>query len=454
MNLGGLLNDDSPPDGAKGQDAVPPTVHQRHSIVNMLNGDDRAQKAKEEAAAKAPESDDSDEQKPVPELSESEEKPAAAPAPTEDAKPKQASAPAEPALETITDELEKIKHLKGKARPRRYETPPIWAQEWQPRLRYDDVPRQPTGTAPGLILLEKKVFDYTKTHLVDLECLISGVIPAPSVLRTIAEWIFANFRDISEQNRQYVELELKFGTIIDKRTGIRLNIDVTTECIYTNHLGIHFEMEVEEKAYKEVALYLTELEMTHQELRDRRLRRKFNHLETDYTDLFFQIERAKEHPKLVRVLADNTLTPRRYTGIEKQRILDLYIYNPACMYDLRLLLLLEFPVPDANIEPIIKNNTPVLVREKKRLSWTHAATVLRFDLTRVQIPKQLKAPLGRRVVDHDVHFEIEQEIDTNEVFMAMDKFNLGDDAYRFEELVEIFLNNARVVNNRVTKLAR
>ncbi|CAN3375938.1 hypothetical protein DIURU_003146 [Diutina rugosa] len=462
MNLGGILNNDSPPaDEASrphqersASEASTASVHQRNSITNILNGDDGDAPAAAAAAAAAP---------PAPASTETTASKEPATAPTNTTAPATNSAPsasssapgASASGDPIDSGLAKIAQLKGKTRPRRYSTPPVWAQEWVPHVR-DEAPVS-SGPQLGSILSDKRVFDYNRTQSVDLECSISGVIPAQSVVRTIAEWIFANFRDISPQNRPFVELEVKFGTITDKRTSNRISIDVATDCVYTNHSEVYFEMEVAEPAFKEVQRYLGELESKYQESGrgDRnRPRRKFSHLETDITDSFYQVERPKEPTKSIRVSKDNSLSPARYSAIEKQRISDLFVHCPSSMYDLRLSLALEFPVPEQNIEAIISKGTPVLQREKKRSSWTHAPTVSRIDLTRVSIPKDSRGQSGRKVVEYTSNYEIEQEIDTNEVFLAMDKFKAGEDAFRFEELVEIFLNNARVLNSVVTKIAR
>lgn len=369
------------------------------------------------------------------------------------------------------DELARLKKIRNSSKPRRYETPPIWAQEWIPPNRQHLHQQNNISSNISVgngnevhhqsVLSEKRVFDYSSTTSVDLECSITGVIPPPSVTRTIAEWIFANFRDIAEHNRKYVELELKFGTIVDKSRGHRINLNVTTECIYTDHTNVFFDMQVDEKAWQDINKYFQELENIYQdELKKMNVntaktkpKRKFNTLDEDITDNFFQVGKPGEQPKSVRVSKDNTLNPPRYTGIEKQRISDLFIHNPSSMYDLRLSLALEMPLTETSIEPLVNKNNPTLVREKKRNTWSHAPTVTRFDLTRVLIPRESKNKAGKKIVTHDKNYEIELEIDTIEVFNAMDKIQQGTDRFRFEELVEIFVNNARVLNNRVTKLA-
>jgi polynucleotide 5'-triphosphatase len=356
------------------------------------------------------------------------------------------------------DALSKLQKIKGKARPKRYNTPPIWAQEWIPPNRRH---LQPIDNDAQTILSDKRVFDNTKTQSVDLECSITGVIPPPSVSRTIAEWIFANLQDIVDTNHKYVELELKFGTIIDKRKGSRINLNVATECVYTDHSNVRFDMQVEEVAWNDVCKSFTELESAYQdELRRlgamarNKPKRKFNSLESDITDSMYRVDEGRnEHPKTIRVSKDNQLNPPRYTAIEKQRISHLYVHIPSSMYDFRLSLSLEIPVPETSIESIMARNAPDLIREKKRSTWTHTPTASQFDLTRVLVPRESKSKSGKKLIEKEQNFEIEIEINTVEVFNAIDKFKSNVDAFRFEELVEIFLNNARVLNNRVTKLA-
>lgn len=353
-------------------------------------------------------------------------------------------------------ETKKLGKLKASSKPRRYKTPPVWAQEWNPFKPegYSPVPSNNEAST----LSGKHVFDQSLTVSADLECSITGVIPPPSLTRTIAEWIYANFTEIPNDQRKYVELELKFGTIMDKRTGQRIDISVSTECIFTDASNTYFDMGVHEVGWNDMRLFLEDLEKRYQDdLRrsaDNKVpKRKFNTLETDTTDMFFQISNRNEQPKSIRISKDNTLVPPRYSAIHKQRISSLFIYNPSSMYDLRLSLSLELPIPGDQVDAILKKNQPTLTRIKKRNSWSHRPTVTRFDMTKVLIPRELKNKSGKKIVEQDQSFEVELEIDVLELFNGFDQFKNGIDSIRFEELVEIFMNNARCLNNRVTKLA-
>lgn len=358
------------------------------------------------------------------------------------------------------DEITKLNKLKQKSKPKRYATPPIWAQEWIPSNRKNG--GEQAIIAPGNMnesyISDKSIFNNTSTSSVDLECSITGVIPPPSVTRRIAEWIYANFVEVTEENRKHIELELKFGTIMDRKTSNRINILVSTECIYTDVSSIYFESGVHEVGFTDVIKYLDELERNYQEdLKNHpnKPRRKFNTLESDVTDSIYYVRNRNEQPKSIRISKDNALSPPRHTAINKQRISDLYIHNPSSMYDLRLSLSLENPVSDGEIEHIMKKSKPNMTRMKKRNSYSHRPTVTTFDLTRVSTPRELKnTSTGKKVVENENTFEVELEIDVPELFNGFDQFKNGTNSIRFEELVEIFVNNARCLNNRITKLAK
>lgn len=484
MNVGLILNGDSPQEDA--DQKRPELPVQRHSINNLLNDtpgpqaqalkvleeaeksdeddddvDSDAERLNRELAAQEEESQDGDQPETPP--VENVEKVEKAEKVENQNKLTGPNGARESARESslIGGELQKLSLLKqGKKKPTRYREPPVWAQQWiPPSLQRGDGPpdrRLAHSAMPDVkAAAEKSVFN-TAMHSADLECLITGIIPPPLTVRTIAEWLYANFVEISLENRQYVELELKFGTMVLKTTGARLDIGVLSECVYTKALEFRFEMAVHEVGWADMKTFLGDLEKQYQEevrKQPSRPRRKFAVTESDTTDFFYHTSERNEVPQKIRISKDNMLTPARYVGITKKRLLDLYIHEPSLMYDLRLSLSLELPVNEASIEPTMKKMKPTLQRGKKRTSYTHAPTVTRFDFTEVLKPKHMRNKAGKTIVEHEKLHELELEIDTFQIFRGFDKVRDGSDTIRFEELVEIFLNNARCLNNRVTKLA-
>lgn len=470
MNVGSILNDDPPPSkkGEESPSGGSSANYQRHSIVNLLNdpAPNNELEKKKDRILKEQSTNDASESITLKRSLVSDianDKNADIVNKSVENTPKSSDEKDElgvPAAEEDEDELSKLSKLKSTDKPRRYSEPPIWAQEWMSSVSQGLSNGTNISDIARSSLSSKPVFDTTLTVSVDLECSVTGIIPPPSVTRTIAEWIYANFTEIPDDQRKYVELELKFGTIVDKRAGHRIDINVSTECIFTDNSNTYFDMGVHEVGWNDMCKFLDDLEKSYQE-ELRRIpninslvpKRKFNMLESDITDNFYQITNRNEQPKSIRISKDNLLDPPRYTAINKQRLSSLFIHNPSSMYDLRLSLSFENPIPDNSIDGIIKKNQPTLTRIKKRNSWTHRPTVTRFDMTRVLMPRELKNKSGKKIVEQDQSFEVELEVDTLELFNGFDKFKSGTDSIRFEELVEIFVNNARCLNNRVTKLA-
>lgn len=485
MNVGSILNGDSPPDNDEaikfpGQDSKAPPRHSRHSINDLLNDSPGAARATQAQSQKLSEPAASSIANITNEIDTSEfqssevsnELSAGSSNEDEDEKievklvePDEKKGKGQQAKgnQLVESELKRINKFKlASKKPHRYTTPPMWAQEWIPPSQSGRRDAGVTLTAAvkdstnGGSLSLKPVFDRSTTVSADLECLITGVIPPQSVVRTIAEWIYANFVEIPIENRQYVELELKFGSIVDQVSGHRIDIGVSTECIYTRGAEARFEMGVHERGWNDMKTYLGELEKSYQDENRKnpsKPRQKFSVLETDNTDYFFLNTERNEMPKKIRITKDNALNPPRYNGISKKRLSDLYIHNPSSMYDLRLSLSLEFPIDEGSVEPIMKKNSPVLTRIKRRTSYRHPPTVTQFDFTVVLVPKTIKNKLGKSITERETSHEVEMEIDTKDIFKGFDKIRDGSDTIRFEELVEVFLNNARCLNNRVTKLA-
>ena len=448
MNVGSILNNDTvTPTSTDGQNASIQSQsekpsYQRHSIDNLLN---------EPTTTKM---------NSTPEISMSKDSPRESIKNEQESFGHSLSTTVETgdSMNREKEQEENIKKVKSNIhikKPKRYKEPPIWAREWV-TSQQNGYETQDTFNNVS-VLSDKRVFNPSETVSTDLECSVTGTIPPPSLTRAIAEWIYANFIEIRNDQRKFIELELKFGNIMDKRSGQRLDINVSTECIYTDTAGTYFEMGIHEVGWKDMCEFLEELEKVYEdELRNmppNKPKRKFGVLQTDTTDNFFHVSNRNEQPKSVRISTDNLLDPPRYLSIDKRRLSNLYIYNPSSMYDLRLSLSLEIPVPESESEPLMKKSQPNLTRIKKRTSWTHVPTVTRFDMTKVLQPRQLKSKAGKRITEQDESYEVELEIDTTELFIGFDNFRNGTNSIRFEELVEVFVNNARCLNNRVTKLA-
>lgn len=502
MNVGSILNGDSPTEDSKvehqnEQIRRPPPIVQKHSINNLLNDSPSvAQNSLNAASVGEPNTLEDGEDEDVDSAAEmidreleiqfqqeEEEKQKKLKEPKSSKETKEAK---KDVIKTAVDEkpatmksenisllpkmdLKKLSHSlvlkdlnrlnelkKRKWKPKRYLEPPIWAQQYVSPSQKDKLPFNYQKQTPSSSQSNRPVFDRGSMHSTDLECLVTGVIPPQSTVRMIAEWIYANFVEILVENRQYVELELKFGTIVDKTSGSRISIGVSSECIYTDTSAIRFELSVHEAGWKEMRAFMDELEKQYQEdvRRDpSKPRKKFATTETDNIDFFYTHAERNERPQKFRITKDHLLNPPRYAGIEKRRLSDIHVLNPSSMFDFRISLSVEIPIAEGSVEPIMKKNKIVLQRGKKRTSYTHSPTVTKFDFTEVSIPKPTRNKAGKTVISNEISHELELELDTFLIFRGFDKVRDGLDSIRFEELVEVFLNNARCCNNHVTKFA-
>lgn len=345
-------------------------------------------------------------------------------------------------------------------KPKKYDIPPIWAQEWSVNMNHFQ------SQKPDDEFYYKKInvtFGNNKsfqksTNNIKLECSVSGTIPSSSLTRSLAKWLIVNFSNIKACNRKYVELEIKFGKIIDKENGCRLNLNVNSECLYQNKNNVFFDMQVKKDEWKEINLFLQELENKFQfDLKNSNCsergnqKKKFNLIKTDTTDEIYSIDN-QGFLKSIRVTKANDSQLDVFQAIEKQRISDVYIFNPNSSYDFKISLSLEIPLSQDLVNSFISNITPSKIRRKKRNSWVHLETITKFDLTMVTTIQHLMKKKQKIKNESLIHYEIELEFKLVNVFNTFDTVIKTNDNSQLEDLIQIFINNARILNDKITDL--
>jgi len=94
------------------------------------------------------------------------------------------------------------------------------------------------------------------------------------------------------------------------------------------------------------------------------------------------------HPVHLRVTRDaNTQQIKPNGVVNKRRIADLNVYSPHRPFDYRISINAETPMP-----PPPETSSPVYVREKDRLSYTHEN--FNVDLTQVILPSKVGGSLA------------------------------------------------------------
>lgn len=358
-----------------------------------------------------------------------------------------------PPKDVIKQQIEKLEQLAKKeevvvsmeGKPRRYKNKPVWARDFVPQIyktlavRNNDGVKSVLGDIQGMNVSRLSVPS------------ISGTMPRNDFTKLVTEWIWANHEAVKNSYSDipnvsdYIELELKFGQIIDKAKDRRINLPVNTECVISND---YFNQECMFQAgvlLPEFNSAIDTLETYMAESNEvgpagsasqKTKRGKFVMEKMHVVDMIASTVSRNSKPSSTRVTLD-TKTKRRVSSIQKQRVSDLFLFLPNTRFDLRLTMSLELPVDmnDAAYENFkTKINTQ---REKNRVSYIHQATATRVDLTKV---KEANSKIYK--------YEVEVEMDNGSLIRSIKKVN--DDPLLFPDLVQAFLDNARIITRRIS----
>ncbi|KAH3673148.1 hypothetical protein WICMUC_003871 [Wickerhamomyces mucosus] len=317
-------------------------------------------------------------------------------------------------------------------KPKRYDTPPIWATKWVSKAKLARRGLVANATSAGQ---DGSPSDQTISSTGRLYS-ITGIRPYNDVTRRITGWIYAQLASISKENRKYIELEVKFGRVWDKRSDRRINLPIVNECILDDNYAINsnFKAGLDRPNYDRLKKYLTNMIKLDKEKRFRSL--KFDHIDRQFREVS-----SGQVPKYYRITTDKQ-TGRVVANIEKKRVASLFIHSPDLLFDYRLSLSLELPSSE-NPERF-ENSTPELERIKKRTSIIHDLTATRFDITEVSQKSR-----SSKDFESNESLEFELEIDMGKLLRAYD--DLENDNISFEEIGEIFMDNARILNRELIK---
>jgi len=271
----------------------------------------------------------------------------------------------------------------------------------------------------------------------------TSVEPDCDIVQAIQQWVYAQLVSIPIEERNFIEIELKFGKLTGDNEVDRINLPISTETIYTNIDG-HLLPTIDESLFKELIKHMITTTENNPE---------FNIMESEMIDSIYRINDFYNHkrPRFLRLSKDYK-TGRIFEFIEKKNLSNLLIYTPRDTYDMKLSLNLEVPL-DPNDEPPEKfvNETPIHLRRKKRSSYIHNDSFTRFDLTEVINKKQSgMANDGDRSQIHNT-FEVELEMNPQVLVKCIDYIN--KDSTKFATLVRNFIHNAQLIRRKMTQLS-
>ncbi|KND00986.1 uncharacterized protein SPPG_04083 [Spizellomyces punctatus DAOM BR117] len=251
-----------------------------------------------------------------------------------------------------------------------------------------------------------------------LEPSIFGKKPEEDIVLTVSNFIWRNIS--GGKSGAHLEIEGKLGLIIDKETGDRIRLPVSSETVIINNGQFRFDSNMTMAQHAHFNRILNAVVQ--------RPGSRTRYVHTKEVDHYYQQGSQK-----IRVSADQKSGQVKEV-LTKQRIADLEVHLPNSHLDFRISISLEIP---AQRPP--KDSHSKFRRQKDRLSYSHEA--FRVDLTQVR-------QYNDRDMEIDVSHEVEVEfIRATELLVEKEK-RQKQQQNNFADYVDIFLNNLRYLSRK------
>jgi len=270
---------------------------------------------------------------------------------------------------------------------------------------------------------------------------MTTIAPFNELTRSIMDFLFSNIV-LGHGSTGPVEIEGKIGTLVDRSTNQRVQLPVTTETILHPHVNVAFHSFMTMQQHRLMNTFLNS--ETEKSLKTKyRANIVYKHKRED--DAFYELpksglftlpEIARElimqnnRKERVRVTTDQ-VTGKTLARIVKTRIADLNVYCPARAFDYRISINIEIPYTGDLGEQLDIMESG---RKKDRVSYTHQCC--QIDLTQV-------TPMNPAKAMNKTH-ELEVEVDAQQLRDQGIAAHQGIEN-RYEEMVNVFLNNIRVL---------
>lgn len=324
---------------------------------------------------------------------------------------------AESKRNTVKKDLQVLNEISATSKPNKYKNVPTWAKKWRP-------------TVNALQSIDTSDFKIDSSFL--------NIIPDDDLTKSVQDWVYATIYSIEPELRHFIELEMKFGLIVEAKSPERVSPPIASQAIYTE-LDAHMTPNVDGVLFTELNKYIRGVsEMAENS-------GKFSIIESQTKDSVYRVGLSTQRPRFLRMSKD-IQTGRVGEFIEKRHIAQLLLLSPKDSYDMKISLNLELPVPENEPPEKYQNQTPVSERSKDRVSYIHNDSCTRIDVTKVQNHNQ--GVKGRHT---EVTHEIELEINTPALLTAFDK--ITEDSTEYASVIRTFLNNGTIIRRKLTSLS-
>ncbi|KAL5115962.1 hypothetical protein ACEQ8H_006184 [Pleosporales sp. CAS-2024a] len=260
---------------------------------------------------------------------------------------------------------------------------------------------------------------------------------------------------IAESEHTQLEIEARWGQIIDKGSDSRLRGFHDTECVIkSQNMDIKFESTMTLEQHKRMNMYLNG------QVRESKApgasRPPVNYQHTKEIDMFYELgqEQFATLPGIAKILIHGAgvrqrirVTRDQKTGqvircMIKHRLANLEISSPQTEWDYRIGINLEinYAGPLDNLQPVADAGKDLesMKRQKDRMSYSWLGAY-QVDLTQVQ-----QGPIKNH--------ELELELNSDVLIDHADKVRRKE-PNSFEGLITGMMNNLRVLSREITHAA-
>jgi len=262
-----------------------------------------------------------------------------------------------------------------------------------------------------------------------------GITPRDEISQVVGQWLLEVCRGL-----QNVEIELKLGTLIDKRTGQRLAIRGVGTEVVVQDLDVAFRSEMTMRQHRRLNHLLnTEVANCSGQNGPHPHLPPHHYYPITYQHIY-HTDTSYANPRggrgKVRVTRDTN--PRSSSSpvvavVQKETVASLHIHSPREEFDWRVSVNVENPtdMPDTSAGP-------EMTREKDRLTYRHQ--LFQVDLTQVKATKR-----GQQTPPQVIH-ELEIEISSAAEFLTQGHYFTTNQPNVWEDQLECVVNTIRTLN--------
>lgn len=248
--------------------------------------------------------------------------------------------------------------------------------------------------------------------------------------RNVQDWISTTIASVYEPYRSKIEIEMKYGTMLDPKTKKRIKLPTSVPTIYKGR--VKMKPNVDKEVFEEFKEYM-----------------KFAYdgrgVPSVTQDSLYRINIGFQKTRFIRKSVD-LQTHAIEEIIEKKPVSSLFIHRPKDSYDMKLSINLELPIVKKGI---LKNcKKPINIRQKRRISYFKDHSDCRIDVTDVQ--RKTNSFDGKG--EMETTREIEVEMFAPDLLLGWEVQN--EESFLFNQFVRILLNTTNTINEELTFLSK